>query len=832
VSAERGAAGETERWFVGREDVLGAVLGFLEEPGRGYRVQTAGTWGIGKTWLVDEVNARSQGRAVVLHVRAGAYVPSASSEDANPETIDVVRNWNSYARIFTRLIDCAPKTEEWGVLAEKARDAQRKVIDVRPGSLTYAPDIDVEGDLEAKDDARIASPTIHQEEPRERLEAVIEAVRGELQAAFVETVDRVGGTSGAVILVDEFDRLRGRPVGEWLLELVTAPTRAVLVVAARGGEEAGTDSLERTHLQPFGESEVRLYLRHRLGEDAVEDSLVDRVLRFSGGLPQAVGMAADLIEQRRRTGGELLLQDVSVDPSTATTNLLSTMVRELPEEDVKRLLKEGRFARRIDADLIHFLLCGDRYDDGSAKERKRADKALAKLQGYSFVEQYESAEDNLGRFRFHEYITRAAAEPDDPTLDVDEEGVHAQLAAYYERRLDDFEEERSEESAYMQLYKLENPDWQALTREWLYHMSRLGRPETRERARLAIARLFLQSFWWYGCYVRFDFCEELVTDWERLQPGDKELTAKLRDLLENYPTVHDPPDYGNWPKVEKAMRALRDDLGLDTRIPLDDKGVDDERARKHLSNRRWVRALTSLFRAHSYCYRADSVDLALPLLDDALKHLRAEGASPLAWTTFELAQVKLQLGDLEGAAGSMHEAARLLAKAVEKEDENQDYELLANLQRLRGDLAALAGDWELAVDSTARAVLRAYAFLAEPQPPDPYTVTFYAEMREWTAERLLELREKLGADGAFLEERLLKQLEVLRSPFGLTDGAGASLEALLPPPPTKLGEAALEDATFATTARRALLQVQQDPSDAELAAAPAAAAPSKRRPKH
>jgi KAP-like P-loop domain-containing protein len=814
VGAEPGATGESERWFVGREDVLETILDVVAKRG-GYGLRALGTWGIGKTSLVDELRARAEDRAVVLHIKADKYEPSASSGGETPETLDVVRNWDSYARILTALIDCAPHTESWGTLAELVHTAQNEVTGVRGAEVLFQPKIEAAGDIEAKDEGRIASPTIYAEEPVERLEAEIAKQRGTLRDEFKETIDEAGSTSGAVILVDEFDRLRGHLVADWLLELITAPERIVVVIATRVFEdEPGTRALERTELQPFGDREVRLYLQHELGGEAVHEALVDRVLRFSGGLPQAIGMAADLIEQRRRTGGKLLLEDVSVDPSTATTDLLSTIVTEVPEKDVQQLLKEARFARRIDADLVHYLLCGSQYEKGSAEERKRADKALAALRGYSFVEEHQGGDDSLGRFRFHEYLMRAT----DATLNVDEEGLHAQLAAYYEQRLDDWEETQSAESSYMQLYKLESPEWQALTREWLYHLSRLERPDTREQAQLAFARVFLQTFWWYGCYVRYDFPEELVADWERLQPRDEDLTARLRELLESYPPGYDKLDKGNWQKVDQAMRTLHDALGLDARIPLDDKGLDDPRARKHLSNRRWVRALTSLFRAHSYRFRTGSGDLALPLFNDALKHLRAEEeTSALAWTTFELAELKLELEDPEGAAGELRESARLLAAAVEEDDENQDYELLANLQRLRGDIAAAAGDWDVAVDATARAVLRAYAFLGEPQPPDPYTIAFYAEMRERAAQRLLQLR---GTDTAAHEEQFLKQVEILRRPFGLEDAAGEGLESLLPPPPEKLGEAALEDETFATTARRALLQVQQDPSDAELAAEP------------
>jgi hypothetical protein len=837
VPDDAGAAERGGRWFVGREDVLDTVLAFLEEPGKGYRLRAGGTWGIGKTWLIEELRTRASERAVVLHVKAGAHKPSAApTGDADPETLDVVRNWNSFTNIVIDLIQEAPETEEWGALAQQIHESQQAVAQVRAENITFDYDIEAGRDITASGGGSIASPTVYTSEPVARLEATIDAEKARMLDAFARVVDRVGRTTGAFILVDEYDRLQGHLVADWLLQLVTAPEHAVVVVATRIGgpmSAAGPQPLEQVELRRFSRAEVGVYLERRLGKDAVDDALVARVCRFSDGLPQAVAMATDLIEQRRRTGGDLLLDDLNVKSSTATAELLSTIVSEVPELDVQNVLKEGRFTRRIDADLIHYLLYERRYEEGDDEQRRRADEALAKLKKYSFVESYDGADDGLGRYRFHEYITRTQAPPDDPTLEVDEERVHARLAAYYERRHDQWDEEHDTEGPYKKLYKLESLDWQALAREWLYHMSRLNRPDVREVVEIAFVRVFLQTFWWWGCYVRYDYCEQLLNDWERLQPQPRRWTGWLHELLDSYPPGYQKLDKGDWAKVDRAMRKLRDDLHLGGRIRLETDATADDRARKHLSNRRMVRALTSLFRAHSYKFRTDAADLAADYFDDALNHFRAdEEASAVAWTTFELAELLLALNDVTGASEQLQEAARVLGEMVEEDPDDEDYELRANLQRLHGDITAATADWEASVDATARAVLRAYAFLNEPEPPDPYTVAFYEEMRERAAQRLLDLRERDGndaeaaaKDAEAAAKRLLEQLEILRRPFQLEDGATAALAsgkraalvALLPPPPSKLGDDALDDETFATTAARVLKNVRKDPSDSALA---------------
>jgi hypothetical protein len=832
LGADADTADGAHPWFVGREDVIDTVLGFLDQPGQSYRLRAGGTWGIGKTFLLEEIGARASKRAIVLHVRAGAHVPSPTATASTKETLEVVRNWNSYTDLVIDLIRDTPQTEEWGALSEQIHQSQNVVAQVRSPTLSFDLDLKAGRDIEATNGAAIGSPTIYASEPVATIEANIEAQRAQIEKVFRQTLDRVGRTTGAVILVDEFDRLRDHLVGDWLLRLVSAPENVVVVLGTRfGGSNPaeGTREFERSDLLRFGSQEVSTYLKRRLGDDAITEHLVDRVLDFSDGLPQAVAMAADLIAQRQLTGGDLLLHDVSPKPETATAELLSTIVREVPEEDVRTLLTQGRFARRIDADLIHYMLHELRYEEGDAAQRQRADNALANLRESSFVEEYDGGDDGLGRYRFHEYITRAKAPPNDDILTVDEEAVHARLAAYLERRHDQWDEEHDTESPYRQLYKLESRDWQALAREWLYHMSHLDRPERREFAEIAFVRVFLQTFWWWGWYVRYDYCDELLSDWEALVPRPRPWTPRLHDLLDCYPIGYDKLDKGNWQKVEHAMRGLQDDLNLAGHIPLVDKQDADQRTReqKHLNNRRLVRALTSLFRAHAYMYRSGRGDLAVPLFDDAITHFKAAPSeqSAVAWTTFELAELRFLLQDVDAASECLREAATLL---VALSDDDPDYELLANIQRLHGDISESRGDQLAAVDATARAVLRAYAYLNEPEPPDPYTVAFYDEMRERAARRLLDLQAHNCDDAAAAARRLLERLEILRRPFELEDGADDALEkgdlgalvALLPSPPATLGDEARADETFTTTAARVLRSVQEDPSDRDLAQLP------------
>jgi hypothetical protein len=827
---ERGAGSSL---FVGREEVIEPVVDSLVAR-RGYGLRTAGTWGIGKSYLVDELVQRAAEceAEVFTPIRAGNYVPRANrTTESEADTLDYLRNFDSYIRLLTALI-AGCESDELEGLDLALGSAQSAVASVRNGPVDYHPEIHAGGSITASDEAGIGNLFYEGSEPTLSIEATITHEVWALEKALSVAIDAAAGWRGAVLLIDEFEQLDGYLVGDWLLKLVTSLRNAVVVIAARGSVAniAGAQDFNPLDLRPFDDAEVRAYLTGRLGAAATTPTLVDRVLEFSKGLPQAVAMAADLVEQRRDLGGAEDLGDVQFDASTpATTTLLSEIVGDLSKsddvasKDVAKILREARVARRLDEDLIHHLVFRKPYADGSPDEQQRASHALNALVAYSFVEEVTgAAQDRLGRFRFHEYIRRAQPPPGDPELRINEEHVHERLAAYYEQRLADYDDAQTDNGAYLRWYKYEQLEWQRLTMEWLHHSGRLQRPDAREAARLEFARTVLSAFWWWGCYVDFDFCEQLIKDWERTQPSsERQWSASLRSILAHYPRGYVKLGAGDWEEVARALKQLRAGAGLARDNGLGRVSDGDPGARRHALTRRYTHALVTLLLAHSYRYRPGMGDIAIPLFNEAIDAFSPVDSAAVAWTTFELAEFTAELGDFGGAVAG-------LAKAAQLAIEDEDLELLANLHRLHGDIGwATDGDVETIVESTARAVLRSYAFLIEPNPPDLYTVTFYEEMRERAAGRLIAIGERAGpeaaGDAADLLARRLVALGTVTEPAaagaiarGESPTVAELMSELMPPPPI-VGLAALDDERFYVSARRVLAAVRTDPSDAALA---------------
>src|SRR5207249_1529070 len=96
--------------------------------------------------------------------------------------------------------------------------------------------------------------------------------------------------------------------------------------------------------------------------------------------------------------------------------------------------------------------------------------------------------------------------------------LHDRAARYYTTELARTDQKRTQESAYLQWYRYEDAEWQRLIQAWLYH---LAHTDERSHARLALARVYFDAFWWWGAYVEFPFCEELLDTWEQTQTAPR-----------------------------------------------------------------------------------------------------------------------------------------------------------------------------------------------------------------------------------------------------------------------------------------------------------------------
>ncbi len=499
----------------------------------------------------------------------------------------------------------------------------------------------------------------------------------------------------------------------------TGPRSRVLVTTIDGGL---ADSVGGAiYLPPLDDDDAKQLLESLI--DA-ELSQADRrrlrdALPLFGGLPLALELAAKCIKRDLRTGRATVADFVAtLDRETTRLSMgtADTCVRATFESTYRYALDDRRrdlFARlgafRAGPLDLGAIASAWEVDSDEATEH------LRELVDLSLVEELRRS-----MFRFppllRDYATKLFAD-----LPASEQvGVHERAAGFYRSWIDTFEENQQQQTVCW--YRFERPEWQERKVRLLFHLSQLP---GRYAARVGFARLYFDAFWWWGSYVRFEYCEQLLAEWGRNHPDpdDRRWYDVLAQFAHSYPIGADKRSQGDWAGVEASLTALRALAGID-QPP--DASVGDE------PRRLW--AVTGLFLAQAarFMDRADDADTTYTQAIDVLL-LRAEYWDAV-WALFDQADMLVEQSNYDAA-----EAAWQRSLAVCAEHRMVDTELRANLYRIEADIAWARGALADAFDRYARAVFYAYRFQATPHPPDVYTLTFYREMLGCTRSRFAEL---------------------------------------------------------------------------------------------
>jgi len=382
------------------------------------------------------------------------------------------------------------------------------------------------------------------------------------------------------------------------------------------------------------------------------------------------------------------------------------------------------------------------------------------------------------------------------------QALNTRAAYYYLARLKAIESQYQKRTRYLGLYRYENPEWCECQDNWLYHFAQAG--YSRD-ATMAFLRVWLTAFWWWSCFTEegFDFCDQLLNEWEHrlslsapeaggrapLQGQDGARIAQLLeglDLLRRfklaYPKETEDRGRGFWSEVEASLNELRRRALLDGEPP----GAEQADACA-------VRGLTSIFLAEAARFGRGDLRLAEARYADALAQFRSAGdAWNEAWSLYHLADMLAEDGQAERAR-PLAEQALLLG------EHERDPEVLALLRRVLGDIARQAGDLVAAQEQWALALQTAYLFQVRPEPPDAYTLRFYAEMAAAVAERLQALQQERPAQALAMAEALRRPwLPLLPAPVEAPrlDGSAAQLAARLFAPSLPVARLAAEGAAY------------------------------------
>ena len=255
------------------------------------------------------------------------------------------------------------------------------------------------------------------------------------------------------------------------------------------------------------------------------------------------------MRRRGETGTvDTLLMDLSAQPprddvpDTPLGRLVGRFIQSTKEQDpaIGKGLDCLWVVRRFDFPLLKSMLA-------AGEETGGGNRLAEHLVSYSFVEQRTPPGKPTERYyAVHDHVRevclRMLRARDRKRL----QALHRAAEEYYGDRTGNFL------AGYEGWFRYEDPNWQALVREWLYHVSQLDR-DGGANGRRGLVKLFLDAFLWWGFYIPFAFCEELLADWAEMAAARRDPDTTNRDCGNCSREV-----YLRYPKGWRAQ-ATRDD---------------------------------------------------------------------------------------------------------------------------------------------------------------------------------------------------------------------------------------------------------------------------------
>jgi hypothetical protein len=420
----------------------------------------------------------------------------------------------------------------------------------------------------------------------------------------------------------------------------------------------------------------------------------------------------------------------------------------------------------------------DRHELGADEQRhlRNGYKLVAELVGRGLLERVPrtaaSQDGGAELVTLHPANVRVIRDYLHPDRDKQAEG-HVRAEAFYRARVGE-----AISGSFDSHFRMESPEWWDDVEEWIYHLGHT----TPGQAGTSFAALFMDAYWWWDLYVRFDLSDKLLDYGQRprvqaVSTEMPEITRLLAKFRETYPREHEstreqilaeagehPALTGRFPEIARGgvtvipvLQELCRRLGiteLDVLFADQPPGLSGpaaalfpEAPEAAGQTRLHLLGLVCLFLAEGHRFRAfldpagRALETAAACYQTAESCFEAEDSAwDLAWTRYHHGEV---VSGLRGDPGPLWDAAADVA------DDESDTELLGNVERARADHLRARGNLEEALAHYGRAVF--YGLTQQVTSnldagADPYTQAFYREMRLHAAKVLAE--PVLGSAGS------------------------------------------------------------------------------------
>lgn len=759
--------------FVGRRELLDAVLEGLNEVGALRMDDISGQHGIGKSSILQRLRELADSTVTAILVDLEKYDPGHTGDVGERISITAIQvNFQFFTQLLLNLLaslhpDRVPEMEHAIHLERNSVNEARSPM---PTALQLTNKVELGAGATMKSSPSHISVALGPQQ----LADLYRRAANRVADAFVGYVNERGGNSPVLLLFDNVDRYANQEIGPWFHDVLRRLEHAVIVLTREVGTPLsvpGGVCRIRT-IPPLSPTEVEQYLRMKVSPAPLGGGVAQLVHAFSNGYPVVLGIVYDLVFQG---GSEVHLTDVEEQLSHMPTEwperlaaLVKSIVTRLAERRLDNALQAAIIPRCFGTPLLHILLTGENDSSGSDTPH-----VLEELSNLTFVERVPDEKEFL--LRAHSFVRDGLSDwmqsfNPDRFLEL-----HRRAARFYYRRLmnpeiDDSPTKKGVAGGYGSWFLYENSQWQRDKKEWLYH---LGRSGTQVETLLEFTRVFLDAFWWWGMYMHFDFCDDLVHELKDLakltkSPATAALAQALDTLLQEYPARYNkefskPRDAG-WDSVRRALLSVRAVCGL------------RRRQANWSEDQRHVAALINAFLAHSYRYKDPTSPESATCYEKADALFTANDDTwNMAWVSFERADLALDRGDVHDALVRSADAATKVYRAAEGDE--LDDEIIANLHRLRADCYWKLGHYDRAARLYGRAVVHAYRFHNTGGPPDECTVQFYVEMRGRAITRVIDLWQADSREKAVRIATLMR--EVMPSVWNPPADLNAPLDEIL-----------------------------------------------------
>ncbi|WP_322750341.1 MULTISPECIES: hypothetical protein [unclassified Frankia] len=726
--------------FVGREAELTEALRLLFIRGEGSVIDLVGVHGLGKSMLIRQLVSRVEGanRVYIFNEDMSAFRREGFRDAYGPRASTPVL-WETFARtreLMLRVTDRTRAREFAGFRQLCEREA--RLLGGAPKTETGVRDTPESDD-------------------QETVKARIRQSQSAIDDAFVSGWAEWSRRRHILITMDSFERIVDDEMGHWLARMALRLTNTLVVIARVPSPHTFSTGSDRWYVRalPYlSRDEVVLYLDQTF-DGALRPGVADVVHDFTAGHPGGLSLAAKLVSE---TGPDKLeasdlrrtLQRLPDDPWEKWAGLVRLIIDAVRDTRLSKAVHACAVVNTFDEPLLAELLAegDDGYPDVGT--------VIQTLKGYGIAEQLVAvADEPSDRFRLHEFIRLSLSRELRTMHPRIWQDLHQQAAQHYFRLVSEWEDETT--GTYSSWYRYEHPRWQAYKREWLFHARRVSRNRTITRARFAL--VFLEAFWWWGCYCPFDYNRQLLEDWERTwhqedslagnvgsvatatqRNPDDQLGEALGFVLDHYPPGYLKTD-APWNDIRNRLLLVQRLCGLGRGARVDATAEEERELLR-------VNGLIRIFLAHTRRFR-DPADLAANRYYKEALAVFEELADDwsVAWLLFETADLALEREALEEAVTRITAAAQRLKRLAAQTDD-WDEELIANLFRVRADVYWASGKTDEAFADYHRAVVHAYRFMGVPHPPDNYNLVFYEEMTIRTVSRLCEIFNRSGVDEA------------------------------------------------------------------------------------